>query len=543
MSQQPPAEQHPVEQSPSEHPPAAPSPADRPEPDAVARARATRVVVVGGGVAGLVAALEWARIGATVTVLEASDRFGGAVETVTLDGLPVDLVADALPHRAAAHDAAARGAPAIDALLDELGLRELIEPAAQNPVWVVGAGGTSDAAPLPTASVLGIPANPWADDVRRIIGWRGAWRAYLDRLRPPLTIGHERSLGRLVRTRMGDRVADRLVAPLTRGLYGVEPDDIDVEIAAPGLSTALTRTGSLAGAVAALLPDDPTDHAPTRVTLRGGLAALPGALVARLRDLGAQLRTDAEVVSLARSGGAWAVGVSSESAGEHAPDPLAADVVVMAVGGAPASGLLAGAGIDVPAPSVRLRDVVTLVVDAPALDASPRGRAVYPIAASLAIAPAAAVALVDATADWPWLAAAAGPGRHVLRVSLTPADSAAAAIAATPVASDANTDTVLTSAARAAEHLLGVELGEPRAAAHRRIALELPASALDHAARTADVRRAAARHPGLSIVGAWMSGSGLAQVIADAIAESDRVRSAVLWGRPRWPRADHGADE
>ena len=518
----------------SEHPPAEQHPADRPEPDAVARARATRVVVVGGGVAGLVAALEWARIGATVTVLEASDRFGGAVETVTLDGLPVDLVADALPHRAAAHDAAARGAPAIDALLDELGLRELIEPAAQNPVWVVGAGGTSDAAPLPTASVLGIPANPWADDVRRIIGWRGAWRAYLDRLRPPLTIGHERSLGRLVRTRMGDRVADRLVAPLTRGLYGVEPDDIDVDLAAPGLNSALTRTGSLAGAVASLLPDDPTDHAPTRATLRGGLAALPGALVARLRDLGAQLRTGAEVVSLTRSGGAWAIAVASADAGEHVPDPLAADVVVMAVGGARASALLAGAGIDVPAPAARLRDVVTFVVDAPALDAAPRGRAVYPIAASLATAPAAAVALVHATADWPWLAAAAGPGHHVLRVSLTADADADAA---------GNADDIVTSAARAAEHLLGVELGEPRAAAHRRIALELPASALDHAARTADVRRAAARHPGLSIVGAWMSGSGLAQIIADAIAESDRVRSAVLWGRPRWPRADHGADE
>jgi hypothetical protein len=39
------------------------------------------------------------------------------------------------------------------------------------------------------------------------------WRAYLDRLRPPLTIGRERSLGALVRSRMGARLRDRLVAP------------------------------------------------------------------------------------------------------------------------------------------------------------------------------------------------------------------------------------------------------------------------------------------------------------------------------------------
>src|SRR5690606_30153615 len=86
--------------------------------------------------------------------------------------------------------------------------------------------------------------------VRRIIGWGGAWRAYLDRLRPPLTIGQQRNLGALVRGRMGERVVDRLVAPLTAGRHGLTPDEVDVEIAAPGLNSALTRTGSLAGAVA-----------------------------------------------------------------------------------------------------------------------------------------------------------------------------------------------------------------------------------------------------------------------------------------------------
>ena len=48
--------------------------------DALLRARRTRVTVVGGGVAGLVAALEWAKIGAHVTVCEAGGRLGGALE-------------------------------------------------------------------------------------------------------------------------------------------------------------------------------------------------------------------------------------------------------------------------------------------------------------------------------------------------------------------------------------------------------------------------------------------------------------------------------
>lgn len=486
-----------------------------PEPGPVSRARDTRVIVVGGGIAGLVAALEWARIGASVTLLEAQERLGGAIETVELDGFPVDLVADALP----------LGRPDVDALLDELDLRDRVESAAPLPVWLA-----SPAAPLPAGTVLGIPANPWATDVRRIIGWGGAWRAYLDRLRPPLTIGHERSLGRLVRTRMGDRVADRLVAPTTRALYGLSPDDIDVDVAAPGLSAALTRTGSLAGAAFDLLPADPST---ARATLRGGMGALPTALAARLADFEVDVRTATPALALARGrDGGWSVSTPGGA--------IPADVVVLATDAATTASLLAPAADGLPAagdpalPSVRT--VVTLVVDAPALDAAPRGRAVY---ASSAAGPALAVA--DATADWPWLAAAAGSGRHVLRVTLATGDAAAVAAsvgAAAGPGSEASTDQVagdvpdsatIEAALRAAEEMLGVTLGAPRAAAVRRVRTAGPASRLGHSERVAAIRAAAG---GVAVVGAGVSGSGIAQVVADTIAEIDRQRSAVLWAAP-----------
>lgn len=482
--------------------------------DALARARRTRVLVIGGGVAGLVAALEWAKIGAGVTVLEASDRFGGMVETVELDGLPIDTVADAFP----------LGSVAFAALLDELRLRESVEPAAPLPVWIAALPGDA-AAPAPEATVLGIPANPWAADVRRVIGWGGAWRAYLDRLRPPLTIGHERSLGRLVRSRMGDRVVDRLVAPVTRGVYGVDPDEVDVEVAAPGLSTALTRTGSLSGAAFDLLPDDAA--APTRATLRGGMGGLVAALVARLGDLGADLRIATEVVAVQRDD-AWQVSVAEtgadrtlDAAGDT-PDLLEADVVVVATGGAEATRLLESAGAAVSSSARSPRDVVTLVVASRALDAAPRGRAVY---AATQDAPAFGVA--QATADWPWLAAAAGAGRHVLRVTL-PAD---------PERSD---EQRATDAARAAEALLAVPLETPRAGIRRRVDAALPASVLGHDDRVQAIRAAVARRPGLAVVGAWVSGTGIAQIASDAVAEVDRMRSAVLWGAEGSPR--DGAD-
>ena len=161
------------------------------------------VVVVGGGIAGLVAALECAKFGLRVTLVEASDRLGGTLAPIDVAGLRLD---------AAAEGWSTRG-DAVRALAVELGLGESIVPAADTATWISGL--RSGAAPLPAATIAGIPQNPWDESVRRIIGWGGAWRAFLDRVRPPLTIGKERSLGRLVRTRMGAAVLDRLVAPVS----------------------------------------------------------------------------------------------------------------------------------------------------------------------------------------------------------------------------------------------------------------------------------------------------------------------------------------
>ncbi|HZK59878.1 MAG TPA: FAD-dependent oxidoreductase, partial [Cryobacterium sp.] len=159
------------------------------------------VLVIGGGVAGLVAARACAHVGLSVTVLEATDAVGGAVAAHEVAGLTLDSGAESF---------AVRG-NAVAEFVAGLGLAD--EVVAPNPAgaWLHlpanGSGAVS--VPLPKAGVLGIPASPLADDVRRVIGWGGAWRAYLDRLMPVLTIGREHSLGDLVRKRMGRRGAER----------------------------------------------------------------------------------------------------------------------------------------------------------------------------------------------------------------------------------------------------------------------------------------------------------------------------------------------
>lgn len=544
--------------------------------DLISRAHEAHVVVAGGGVAGLVAALECAKVGIRVTVIEASDRLGGSIRTEEIDGLAVDLVADGF----------ALGAPALDTLIDELGLRDAVEPAAGDAIAVaVGSPDALRVARLPVG-LAGIPANPWSDDARRIIGWRGAWRAYLDRLRPPLTIGREQSLGALVRTRMGVRVRDRLVAPLAFGRFGVDVDDADADLAVPGLSTALTRAGSLAGAISQLLPDGP---APSRATLRGGMGRLVHALAGRLADLEVEIRTGARVAGLHRDDAGWTVRIenaapdaaasapdadsvarASDPDATGAPDPDAtptgqviADVVIIATDGDAAASLLASAGISVAAPASRQRDVVTLVVDAPAATATataPTSAAPATVYAAPAIAAAAsgirAAAVDDATASWPHLAAAAGP-RRILRVQLEAptdpsrpgpfppsapaADGAERAHSATtgalanttsPAPSPSPTPPELVAQARrAASALLGAEVGEPRAAAHRRAVLAPPASVIGHAERTAAARAAIGEHEGLAAVGAWLSGGGIAPVVADTVDEVEKVRARILFGR------------
>lgn len=82
-----------------------------------------------------------------------------------------------------------------------------------------------------------------------------------------------------------------------------------------------------------------------------------------------------------------------------------------------------------------------------------------------------------------------------------------------------------------ASALLGVPLGEDAlVAAHRgRFVQSQPASIIGSGKRRDAARAAVRTVPGLAAVGAWLSGTGLAQVIPDAAEESDRLRHALLW--------------
>jgi len=128
-------------------------------------------------------------------------------------------------------------------------------------------------------NIYGIPANPFAAGVREVLGWRGAWRIYLDRLMPIMSLGNERSLHRLVRRRLGPRALRLLVQPRLGEDLGLNAD-VAVADLIPGLGEATTRVGSLTLGVIEMMAADPS--VVQRVTVCGGMPALRTALHERL---------------------------------------------------------------------------------------------------------------------------------------------------------------------------------------------------------------------------------------------------------------------
>ncbi len=457
-----------------------------------------RVVVVGGGIGGLAAALDLARAGLAPLVLDAAPVPGGVLSTHTVGGLTLDAGAESF----------AVGRPATAALLDELGLTDRVVRPSPVGAWVRHAGGT---AALPALAYLGIPGHPWAADVRRIIGLRGAARTLVDRVRPVGDPGPgPDSLGSLVRARMGRRVLERLVEPVAGGVYAADPDTLDVDTVAPGLPGALRRTGSLAAAARELRGGGGRPGSAV-ASLTGGMHTLVPALTAAVTAAGGTVRSGVRVTGLTRSGD-WRL--ATDAGG------IIADRLVLALPGPAAGRLLAGSTgpvgpaalatlvTEVFAEPISPVALVTLVVDDAGLDAAPRGTGVL---VSVRARGPRAKALTHATAKWPWLAEAAGPGRHVLRLSFGrgPADRLPA---------DADLPAI---ALADASDLLGVPLTARSLidTAVVRWDAALPVPRPGHAAAVIALR-AAAGPAGLVIVGAAVAGTGLGAVIADARAQA-----------------------
>lgn len=278
----------------------------------------TRVVVVGGGIAGLAAAHALAIDGVDVTVVESTDALGGKLRISEVAGVPVDEGAEMFLRRVP---------EALD-LVATLGRSdEVVSPrTTAASVWSRGS-----LQPMPARTVMGLPSDPAA--LRGVLSASEVSRVALDRFLPGAAPGEDISVGKWVAHRVGRAVADRLVDPLLGGVYAGRADELSLAATIPQLPR---DERSLLAAARRVVPKSPSTD-PVFATVTGGMGSLPASVVAAIHSHGGVVVTGRAVRRLDRKDGGWRV-VHGPTIDEQVID---ADAVIVAVPAAPAARLLA----------------------------------------------------------------------------------------------------------------------------------------------------------------------------------------------------------
>jgi oxygen-dependent protoporphyrinogen oxidase len=439
-----------------------------------------RVVVVGAGISGLVAARDLAAAGAEVVVLEGSELVGGKIRRAAVGGVVVDVGAEAMVNRR----------PEGVALAGSVGLEVVHPTSASSRIWTRGA-----LRPLPR-TLMGAPLDLDGLEATGILSPEGMIRARHQQPGLPDGDPDDVSVGDLVAHRFGDEVVERLVEPLLGGVYAGHARGISVRAAIPQLLTL--AHAAPAGAVA-----PPAPATPMFAGLVGGMGSLVERLVA-----GLDVRTGVTVRELRRGPD----GFELVTGPVPAPVLERADAVVLAVPAAPAARLLSGLA---PAASAELEGidyasmaVVTLAFRAadlpPGLDQA-SGFLVPPVDGRRI------KASTFSFAKWGWVRAA---GREqgdlaLLRTSLGRLGDETTL---------QRTDDELVAASLADLHDAVGLTATPVDSFVQRWGGGLPQYAVGHLDRVARIRADVTRVAGLAVCGAAYDGVGVAACIASGHA-------------------------
>lgn len=441
----------------------------------------TDALVLGGGVAGLAAALRLAEVGRSVRLLEASNHLGGVVRTLRHAGFTADVGPDVFLARK----------PAAVALAARLG----VETAPARGGALVQRGGRLHALPAGLSGLVPGEAGPLLRTPA--LGLRARLRAAAEPLIRARRGDGDESLEAFAVRRFGRGAWEGLVEPLLGGLYGSDAGPISLRATLPHLHARERAGGLLAWKRSAAAAGSPFER-PV-----GGMDRLVDALAAELARVGVAVETGVAVVAVETSGGGYRVTLADGSAREARallvtlPAPAAARVLD------PLDPALAA-----PLAAVPMGSAAVAVVGFPTPESLPRRSGVPDVSGWLVPrgegGPVQAVTLLSRKH-----AGTAPDGHDLARVFLR------------PEAAGGSDDALI--AAAVAHLTVHVGAVEPVYAVVQRWRGASPRYTLGHPERLAALDAAVAGHVGLAVAGAALRGVGLPDVIAGAQAAADSL--------------------
>jgi oxygen-dependent protoporphyrinogen oxidase len=182
------------------------------------------VVVIGGGVSGLACAYRLKKLGVPVTLLEASPRVGGLIETVEKDGFLFESGPQSF-----------QGTETLLGLIHDLGIdAELCKADPGAPRYILRKG-----------KLRKVPMSPQAMLATSLLSPGTRWKIVSEpfkRTRPP---NDEESVADFVRRKFGHEILEYLVSPFVSGVYAGDPEKLSLRAAFPTIEEWEREYGSV----------------------------------------------------------------------------------------------------------------------------------------------------------------------------------------------------------------------------------------------------------------------------------------------------------
>lgn len=256
------------------------------------------IAVIGGGLSGLAAAWRLGHAGADVTLIEQSDRTGGAVRSERRDG----FLCEAGPNSMLLKSQQAED------FLDELGLSNEIvdaDPVA-NKRFLVKNG-----------RVLPLPMSMGGGITTPLYTLGGKFRLLAEPFIKAAPAEQDQSVAGFVTRRMGRQFLDYGIAALVSGIFAGDPEKLSIRYAFPKVWNLEARYGSLIGGAIKLRKErkrrGEVAYKPRMMSFADGIETLTRRLAA---TASADIRTGAEPLSLARTDAGWQI-KWRDASGEH----------------------------------------------------------------------------------------------------------------------------------------------------------------------------------------------------------------------------------